>query len=50
MKDLHEDFQDPTLDTLPLGQEALFISHTGGPEEVLDDLLGQFCSKKYLRS
>jgi hypothetical protein len=45
MQDLYEDIEDPTFETLPPGQEALFLSHAGGPEEVLDDLMGQFRSK-----
>lgn len=45
MADLGEDLQ-PGFDTLPPGEEGLFISHAGGSEEVLDDLLGQFHPKK----
>ena len=37
---------NPTYDMLPPGQEGLFMSHAGGEEEVLDDLLGQFHPRK----
>ena len=45
MADLGEDLQ-PGFDVLPPGEEGLFISHAGGSEEVLNDLLGQFRPKK----
>ena len=39
--DLNAD-DDSAFQTLPPGQEALFMSHSGGDEELLDDIMGQY--------
>jgi hypothetical protein len=42
MADLGQDLPDPAFDMLPPGEEGLFRSHAGGPEEMLDDLLNPY--------
>jgi hypothetical protein len=47
MDDLTQDY-DSAFHTFPPGEEGMFMSHAGGEEEVLEDIICQYRSTKYV--